>query len=135
MSKKPEPANVTRMPTDPTLFAWTPALHAAFDALGVPAHKVHMAELLLMWRGMMDAAQFIPGPEVMRASVGDDYKNSDEDHKTFGINVANSWRDIHGNLREHGNMIAVYRSEALRDRIIYLLQTYGFGDASKDIGS
>lgn len=73
-------------------------------------------------------------PQAMGAKKGDDYKHDDEDHKTFGIDVTNCWRDIRGNLREHGSMIQVYRSEALRDRVLYLLQTYGFGDASKDIG-
>lgn len=59
------------------------------------------------------------------ATKGDDYKNSGETHHTYGITVSNVWQDFRREWQPHGNIIEVYREEALRDRVLHLLQTYG----------
>lgn len=62
------------------------------------------------------------------AVKGDDYKGPDADHPTYGITITNVWLDLRGRPQPHGNMIEVYRNEAVRDRVLYLLQTYGLTD-------
>ncbi|KRE08145.1 hypothetical protein ASE61_00575 [Bosea sp. Root670] len=69
------------------------------------------------------------GP-VAEAVIGDDYQRPDQDHPTFGITITNAWRNIRGKPQPHGNMIEVYRTKEVRDRVLYLLQTYGLEGTS-----
>jgi hypothetical protein len=64
------------------------------------------------------------------AVLGDDYKKPGSDHPTFGITITNAWLDLRGRPQPHGNMIEVYRTKALRDRVLHLLQKHGLEDAS-----
>ena len=65
------------------------------------------------------------GPAQKEAVIGDDFLGDGDSHKTFGITIRNASIDRAGAPHDHRNMVEVYADEALRDRILQLLQTHG----------
>lgn len=64
----------------------------------------------------------------LRCEKGDDSRKPGDDFTTFGINVKLEQLCKY-DAGEHINMIAVYGSEQLRDRIVFLLNSHGMGEA------